>query len=262
MQPGRSATSIMSAKNISPKSNRGFVGFLRRYFRALRFYLVTGVLVWIPLIVTVWLTWWLFTKVGLSLERFIANGFGWLNNLGARYDISILQGFRYHPGAGFLVATALFLTTGFFARNLIGRRFISYGEKILNRIPLIRNVYRAVKQIRDVFVRRDGAVFQRVCLVEYPRKGVFAVAFVTSDEQGIVQEAVGKNMLSIFLPTTPNPTSGFLLYISEDETTPLPVSVEDAMKLIISAGAYLPEKLPKVVDAKTVALPNAQQDDR
>lgn len=252
----------MSAKKMSQKSNHGLFGFLRRYFRALRFYLVTGLLVWIPLIVTVWLTWWLFTKVGLSLERFIENGFGWVNGLGTRYEISFLEGFTYRTGAGFLIAAALFLTTGFFARNLIGRRFISYGEQILNRIPLIRNVYKAVKQIRDVFVRRDGAVFQRVCIVEYPRKGVFAVAFVTSDEQGIVQEAVGKKMLSIFLPTTPNPTSGFLLYISEDETTPLDVSVEDAMKLIISGGAYLPEKLPKVVDAKTAALPNAKQDDR
>lgn len=225
--------------------------------------MVTGLLVWIPLIVTVWLTWWLFKNVGLSVERLIQNGFGWLNEFGAKYDaVSFLEQIQYHPGAGSLVAAALFLTTGFFARNLIGRRFIMYGEKVLNRIPLIRNVYRAVKQIRDVFVRRDGAVFQRVCLVEYPRKGVYAVAFVTSDEQGIVQETIDKKLLSIFLPTTPNPTSGFLLYVSEDEITPLDVSVEDAMKLIISGGAYLPERLPEVVDAKKAALPNAQQDDQ
>ena len=117
-------------------------------------------------------------------------------------------------------------------------------------------------QIRDVFVRRDGAVFQRVCLVEYPRKGVFAVAFVTSDEQGIVQETMDKKLISIFLPTTPNPTSGFLLYVSEDEITLLDVTVEDAMKLIISGGAYLPERLPQVVDAESAALSDSLRGDR
>lgn len=215
--------------------------FLRRYLRALRFYLVTGLLVWIPLIVTVWLTWFLFSKVGLGLERLIENAYQRLNEVGGRIPwLEFLQEVQYRTGFGFLIATALFLTTGFLARNLVGRRVIGAGERILARIPLVSRIYSAVQQIRDVFVSREGTVFQKVCLVEYPRKGIYAVAFITSQDQGIVHDVVDKHLYSVFVPTTPNPTSGFLLYLSPDEITLLDMSVEEAMKLIISAGAYLP----------------------
>lgn len=231
---------MMDAKRKSAQGTKK-AGFWLRYLRTLRFYLVTGLLVWIPLIVTVWLTWWLFKKVGLGLEDLIKSGYGAVNSLGERYEFfTVLQTFEYRPGFGFLIAVALFLTTGFVARNLVGRRVISYGEQLLNRIPLISRIYRAVRQIRDVFVRRDGAVFQEVCLVEYPRKNIYAVAFITSREQGVVQESVGKEMISVFLPTTPNPTSGFLLYLSADEVTLLDITIEEAMKLVISGGAYMP----------------------
>lgn len=217
--------------------------FFRQYVRALRFYLVTGLLVWVPLIVTVWLTWWLFKNVGLGLENLIQNGYAALNEFGERVQgFSFLTGFVYKPGFGFLIALALFLTTGFLTRNLVGRRFINAGERILNRIPIISRFYRAVQQIRDVFVTREGTVFQQVCMVEYPRKGIHAVAFITSREQGIVHDALGKELHAVFVPTTPNPTSGFLLYFPPEEIVPISISVEDAMKLIISGGAYLPSE--------------------
>jgi uncharacterized membrane protein len=111
---------------------------------------------------------------------------------------------------------------------------------LVGKIPLISRVYLAVQQIRDVFVNREGAVFQQVVLLEYPRKGIQAVGFVTSDEQGIVQETTGKTLWAVFVPTTPNPTSGFLLYLPPDDLIPLDMSVEDAMKLIVSGGAYIP----------------------
>lgn len=213
-----------------------------QYFRVLRFYLVTGLLVWVPLIVTLWLTLWLFRNVGQGLEKVVEGAYGAVNTFGERVEfLSFLSGFEYRPGIGFLTAILLFLVTGFIARNLAGRRFIRFGERILERIPLISRVYGAVRQIRDVFVSRDGTVFQEVCLVEYPRKGMYAVAFITSREQGVVQASIGRDMVSVFLPTTPNPTSGFLLYLRPKEVTPLDISVEDAMKLIISAGAYLPK---------------------
>ena len=220
--------------------------FLRRYLRVLRFYLITGLLVWIPLIVTVWLTWWLFKNVGLGLENLIKNGYSALNHLGqddsgqARPWLGFLTELQYKPGFGFLIAVALFLTTGFLTRNLVGRRVIGAGERIMDRIPLVSKIYRAVQQIRDVFVSREGTVFQEVCLVEYPRKGVYAVAFITSKEQGVVHDVVDKQLYSVFVPTTPNPTSGFLLYLNPEEITILDIGVEEAMKLIISAGAYLP----------------------
>ncbi|MDK1021221.1 MAG: DUF502 domain-containing protein [Candidatus Hydrogenedentes bacterium] len=214
-----------------------------RYLRVLRFYLVTGLLVWIPLIVTLWLTWWLFKNVGLGLENLIKSAYLAFNDLG-KSDTYTWLGFlpeiKYIPGFGFLIAVALFLTTGFLTRNLVGRRVIRAGERIMDRIPLVSKIYRAVQQIRDVFVSRDGTVFQQVCLVEYPRKGVYAVAFITSTDQGVVHDVVDKQLYSVFVPTTPNPTSGFLLYLNPEEITILDISVEEAMKLIISAGAYLP----------------------
>ncbi len=222
-------------------SRRKKTSFIRQYLRALRFYLVTGLLVWIPLIVTVWLTWWLFKNVGLGLENLIKSAYLAVNDLGQRISwLQFLPEIEYKPGFGFLIAFALFLTTGFLARNLVGRRVIRAGERIMDRIPLVSKIYRAVQQIRDVFVSREGTVFQKVCLVEYPRKGVYAVAFITSTDQGVVHDVVDKQLYSVFVPTTPNPTSGFLLYLNPEEITILDISVEEAMKLIISAGAYLP----------------------
>lgn len=220
----------------------GVGSFVTRYFRLLRFYLVTGLLVWIPLIVTVWLTWWLFETVGLGIESLIESGYGNVQSLGERFAFfAFLQHIEYRLGFGFMLALFLFLLTGIFARNLIGRRLIHLGERFLNQIPLIRNVYQAVKQIRDVFVNREGAVFQKVCIVEYPRKGSYAVAFVTSEEQGIVQKTLERKLISVFIPTTPNPTSGFLLYVRAEEITIMDITVEEAMKLIVSGGAYQPD---------------------
>ena len=228
----------MKKKRSSRQLQRSFI---RQYLRALRFYLVTGLLVWIPLIVTVWLTWWLFKNVGLGLENLIKSGYSAFNGLGqSRPWLEFLPEIKYRPGIGFLIAIALFFTTGVLTRYLVGRRVIGAGERILDRIPLVSKLYRAVQQIRDVFVSREGTVFQQVCIVEYPRKDVYAVGFVTSTEHGIVHDAVDKQLHSVFVPTTPNPTSGFLLYFSPEEITLLDISVEDAMKLIISGGAYLP----------------------
>jgi uncharacterized membrane protein len=215
--------------------------FLRQYFKAFRFYLVTGLMVWVPLIVTVWLTWWLFKNVGLGIESVIENGYSRLNGVGERIPrLQFLTTFQYRKGFGFLTAVALFLTTGFLARNLVGQRFIRATEQVVSRVPGINKIYKAVRQIRDVFVGRDGAVFQKVCIVESPRKDLYAVAFITSREQGLVQDATDKDLVAVFVPTTPNPTSGFLLYFPSDEIIEVDVAAEEAMKLIISGGAYIP----------------------
>lgn len=223
--------------------------FLKRYFKAFRFYLVTGLMVWTPLIITVWLTWWLFTKVGLGIESVIENGYLRLNVLGSKVNrLEFLTQLEYKRGFGFLTAIALFLTTGFLARNLIGQRLIRATERLVNRIPGVSKIYRAVRQIRDVIIGREGAVFQKVCVTQYPRDGVYVVGFVTSEEKGVVQEATGKDLVAVFVPTTPNPTSGFLLYVPRNEIVIMDIPVEEAMKLIVSGGAYLPgnedEELP------------------
>jgi uncharacterized membrane protein len=147
---------------------------------------------------------------------------------------------EYAPGMGILIAKAHFLTTGFLARYLVGRRIIQAVEALLDQIPFISRIYRAVQLFSDVFVSRAGTVFQKVCLMEYPRRGMIVVGFVSSHEQGVIQESLGRNLLAVFVPTTPNPTSGFLVYVPPEDVTIVPISVEDAMKLIISGGAYIP----------------------
>ncbi len=231
---------------LTPKREQeytGFFSFLRAYLRSLQRYMMTGMLVWVPLMVTVWVSWWFISNVAFGTERMIRHwatkigdfcvgtpGLGWVSNL------------HYSPTMGFLFVVLIFLTTGFLTRYLAARKIITAVEGLVGMVPGINRIYVAVQQIRDVFVKRQGSVFQKVVLVEYPRKGLLVVGFVTSGEQGIVQQTVKHKMLAVFVPTTPNPTSGFLLYVPSAEVIPLDISVEDAMKMIISGGAYLPGK--------------------
>lgn len=228
------------SKKRHKKRFRVFV-FLRLHWRQLSRDLVTGILVWVPLIITIWASWLFVTTPVLGLESLIKSLVATLHNLGERYPVlSFLSIVRYRFGSGFLIAIALFWTTGFLTRYLIGRKIIGYGERILNQIPLVSRVYRATRQIRDAFVGRKGAIFQKACLIEYPRPGMVAMAFVMSAEEGIVQHTSGKNLVAVFVPTTPNPTSGYLVYLPPEDITEVDISVEEAMKLIVSGGAYLP----------------------
>ena len=233
-------------RNDDAVSSNGFVAWLQQAWRQVWRYLISGLLVWIPLIISVWVAWFVFDKLVFGMERLVKGLFGAMHNLGGRNpQFGFLSDWEYRDGTGFMLALALFLGTGVLARYLVGRKIINYGERILQRIPFISRVYRAVQQIRDVFMTREGAVFQKVCIVDYPRHGMAAVAFVTSREHGIVQEALKKpGLVAVFIPTTPNPTSGFLVYLPESDITILDISVEEAMKLIISGGAYIPGNAP------------------
>lgn len=227
----------------------GFWGWARRYWRHTWRTLVAGLLVWIPLIITIWVSWFFINMFVLSIERLIHNGVLALNQWGARHPLlSPLQHLRYVHGSGILIVAALFLGTGVLTRHLIGRRIIAIGERVVHVIPFVNRIYRAVQQIRDVFINRDGGVFQKVCLIEYPREGMLAIAFVTSSDGGVVQEVAGKPLTAVFVPTTPNPTSGYLVYLRPEEIVMLDMSVEEAMKLIVSGGAYIPPRSGASVD--------------
>ncbi len=228
----------MHSSDVNPGGPRK-PGFIRQYLRALRFYFITGLLVWVPLIVTVWVTWWLFKAVGLGLENLIARGYESLRGLGTRVpQMEFLTGLTYVRGFGFLITIALFLTTGILTRSLVARRLIRAGERTFARIPLISIIYRAVQQIRDVFITREGAVFQRVALVEYPRKGVWALGFLMSKEQGTVQKSLDRELLAVLVPKIPNPTSGFLMFFPPEEVVFPDISVEEGIKIVISGGTY------------------------
>ena len=149
----------------------------------------------------------------------------------------------YIPGLGvflFLIATTLI---GSIASGFLGRQAIHLGEKILSRTPIVNSVYNSIKQIIQAVFKPDGANFKQPCLVEYPRKGVWAVAFISTETYGEIKQKINQgSLVTVFLPTTPNPTSGFMLFVPKDDIIILDMSVEDAAKLIISAGLVMPEK--------------------
>ena len=145
------------------------------------------------------------------------------------------------PGLGLALFIAIVLVTGVLVKNYIGRRVVDFGEYMVSKIPLVRPLYGAVKQLILAIFGDAHDAFKRVVLVEYPRKGVYSLAFVTAKTSGEIQEQMGgTKMISIFLPTTPNPTSGFFLVLPEEDTIPLSMSVEEAFKLLISGGVVEP----------------------
>jgi uncharacterized membrane protein len=162
-----------------------------------------------------------------------------LNVIPQRFHPEIYLPFKF-PGLGLLLFIVLVLITGILVKNYIGRRVVDFGEYMVSKIPLVRPLYVAVKQLILAIFGDAHDAFKRVVLVEYPRKGVYSLAFVTARTSGEIQERVGTKMLSIFLPTTPNPTSGFFLVLPEEETIPLTMSVEEAFKLLISGGVVEP----------------------
>ena len=248
------------ARKNEPEYN-DLSSFMRVYFKQLQRYVMTGVMVWVPLFITMWVSWWFVSKIAGSIAVAMNHVEEYVNRLGERVSaLSFLEHFKFDDaiasiGTGLLLCILLFLCTGFLTRYLVGRKIIATGEMLVGKIPLISRVYIAVQQIRDVFVNREGAVFQQVVLLEYPRKGIMAVGFVTSSEQGMIQEVAGRKLYAVFVPTTPNPTSGFLLYLAPEEITPIDISVEDAMKLIVSGGAYLPGKIPGIEAEVVKELP-------
>lgn len=144
------------------------------------------------------------------------------------------------PGLGLVLAIVLIMITGVLVKNYIGRRVVDFGEYILSGIPLVRPVYVAVKQVIHAMFGDTPYAFKRAILVEYPRRGVWALAFVTGKTYGEIEEKTEKKTINVFLPTTPNPTSGFYLVVPEEDTISLDIGVEDAFKLLISGGVVEP----------------------
>ena len=203
------------------------------YITRLRNYFFTGLVICAPLAITIYLTWSLIEWVDGWVKPYLPD----IYNPDAYLPFTI-------PGFGVLVAVFIITTVGFLTANLIGRSIINYGEYLLSRMPLVRNIYSALKQIFETVFREDSDSFERVVLVEYPRKGLYALAFVATDTLGEVQSRLDQPAgptVSVFLPTTPNPTSGFLLFVPAEDVIPLEMSVEEAAKLVISAGLVAPE---------------------
>ncbi|MBE0439701.1 MAG: DUF502 domain-containing protein [Gammaproteobacteria bacterium] len=195
----------------------------------MRKYLIAGLLVWMPLGITFLVVK---TIVGFLDQTVLL--------LPEAYQPDTLLGFHI-PGLGVLLAMVLVLATGMIVANLLGKRIVAGWESLLARIPLVRNLYAGIKQIMEAVLATDGKSFRKVLLIEYPRKGVWSLGFMTSDKLGEVQDKTGARVISVFIPTTPNPTSGFVLMVPEQEAIELDMTVEEGLKMIISMGVVVPE---------------------
>lgn len=144
------------------------------------------------------------------------------------------------PGMGLIITIGIVLGTGFVAKSVFGSWLVDFGENFLYRIPIVKNIYQGAKQLSNAIFAPKGDKFRSVVLLEYPRKGIYSMAFVTGDTKGAMQDRTKKKMINVFVPTTPNPTSGFFLMVPESDVVTLDLTVEEAFKILISGGLYHP----------------------
>ncbi len=192
--------------------------------KKLRTIIVAGLLVWLPLGATIFV-------LKLLIDLF-SNLDSWMSDQ---------LGFTI-PGIGILLALLALLGTGLVAANYFGKRFVGFWESLLERIPLVRNIYSAVKRFVEIILSDSTQSFSRVLLIEYPRKGLYSLSFQTSQNLGEIQEKTGENVVCVFIPTTPNPTSGLILMVPEQDVIELDMNVEDALKMVISLGVVVPDE--------------------
>jgi uncharacterized membrane protein len=202
----------------------------------MRKYIVAGLLVWLPLAVTVWL---------LTAVLGMVDGlFGWLLSGTQAVLPAAAHGFlemlRHVPGLGLVVVVAALLLTGIFAANFVGQWWLRQGSRALHRIPIVKSIYSSVKQVSDTLFSSSGNAFREAVLVQYPREGSWTIAFVTGKPGGEAAEHLHANYLSLYVPTTPNPTSGFFLMVPRGDVIELRMSVDEALKYIISMGVVAP----------------------
>ena len=202
-------------------------------FKKLGNYLLTGAIIALPITVTVFLLAFLVRNIGTPVSQLL---FAPIFNALDRSLPNSAMGIFMLDALSTLVVLLLIATLGVLSRFLFARMLIGFSESIINKIPGVGLVYRTVKQIVDTFSKQNKAVFQSVVMLEFPRAGVYAVGFVTSSAQGEIQSRTGEFVINVFVPTTPNPTSGFLIMVPKQQLTYLDMSVGDAMKLIISGG--------------------------
>jgi len=211
---------------------------LRRYF-------VAGLLFWVPVAVTILIISFLVDLLDRSMLL-----------VPLKYRPEALFGFAI-PGLGVLFAVLLVFVTGVVVANLLGRRLLHLWEALLSRIPFVRSIYSTAKQVMETVVSGNGKSFREVVMVEYPRKGLWSLAFVTGDGLPLAQEITGEKLINIYVPTTPNPTSGFFLMVAEKDVVRLDLPVEDGLKLILSIGLILPQpsadKLEKIANKKQLS---------
>ncbi len=216
---------------------------LKRFISGFRNSFLTGVVVIAPVGLTVWLVWTVIGWVDGFVLPFVPSQYQPEELLKTILGEDVRVNIRGLGVVFFLVFTTFI---GWIAKGLLGRTFIRSAENLVNRMPVVRSVYSGVKQIAETVFAQADRSFEKACLIEYPRRGIWAIGFISTAAKGEVSKRAGsgQKMQSIFVPTTPNPTSGFLLFFPAEDVIELDMSVEDAAKLVISAGLVYPEDLP------------------
>ena len=195
-------------------------------------YLIAGLLVWAPLGITIWVLHFLVTTLDQTLEV-----------LPATWQPDRLLGFHV-PGLGVVLSFLILLATGVIAANFLGARLILFWESLLGRIPVVKSIYSSVKQVSDTLLSDKGNAFRKALLVEFPREGSWTIAFLTGTPDRSVAPHLPGDHVSVYVPTTPNPTSGFFLMIAKADVIELDMSVDTALKYVISMGVVAPPPAP------------------
>jgi uncharacterized membrane protein len=210
--------------NETPPHATHFWGRVMRYF-------LTGVVAAGPIALTLFLAWWVIGLVDQWVKPWIPHGF----NPDEYLPFAL-------PGLGLLLAFVGLVVIGFLTTNLVGRSAMRLGEAVLSRVPVLSTVYGALRQIFETVVNQGSKNFRQVGLVEFPRRGLWALVFISAPAKGeIAEKAEGEDIISCFMPTTPNPTSGFLIFVPRNDVTILDMTIEEAAKVVISAGLVMPE---------------------
>lgn len=197
-------------------------------------YFLRGLITLLPLLVTIWLLYFMFSFMDSILGNII----------------TLIAG-RHIPGLGLVLIIILIFLVGYFATYIIGAQLFKFGEELLYRVPIVKSIYSAVKQINDVlFMQKTAEEYRRACLVEYPRKGIWSVGFVTSDAATEIEAKAKQKMINVFVANTPTPATGFLIVVPARDVILLDMRIEDAFRYIVSGGVLKPSTLPPEVPPK------------
>lgn len=213
------------AEDIDDLAHGGKLGLFAR----LRRYFFTGIVVTAPGVITLYVTWWFLKFVDTSVARLLPPQY----NPNTYLPV-------YLPGVGLVITVTVLILVGWFARNYVGRIFIRASEYVVERMPVVNTMYNALKQVFETTMGSQSKAFREVVLFEYPRAGSWTLGFVTGVTKGEIQTLTQDEVVNVYVPTTPNPTSGFLLFLPKKDLIYISMSTEDAIKLIVSGGIVAP----------------------